>query len=255
MVVAWIYNSSDDVIHHLVERKVTNSGGWRTIAIIDEAAQANQFQEEVLINLDSSANLSTDASNGQLFRYVDTTVSGGIRYDYRIGAEDSSGNKTYSKRVDVLTIPETSQGSIYNLACYKSTYEDPATVIVTTTSGGGTTQEYKERPATIVAWDYTQPEKVHSYIIYRAIGDGPFKLHETYLAIDVRNNPAQDDFNLIQGFSIDAAGNPSLPNGAAFAILDTLVIKAKYYRYKVVAKHIDGHYSPFSDIVEFTVNL
>src|SRR5690606_9683163 len=48
----------------------------------------------------------------------------------------------------------------------------------------------KDISAIAVGWDYTEPDGLHSFIIYRSADGWPYQTYEAYLVFDGRPNPA-----------------------------------------------------------------
>jgi len=105
----------------------------------------------------------------------------------------------------------------------------------------------KDISAIAVGWDYTEPDGLHSFIIYRSADGWPYQTYEAYLVFDGRPNPAllTDDQHMEQ-----ASAGLMLP----YVFIDKGVESGKSYSYKVMAKHFDGGFSPMSDPVTVTIN-
>jgi len=105
----------------------------------------------------------------------------------------------------------------------------------------------KEMPGIAIGWDYTDTLGVHHFIIYRSVDDWPFKVYQSYLVYEGRPNPASatDDFNM-------SAANAGLTT--RYVIMDKEVKPSTRYKYRIVAKHLDGGFSRMSDIVTVTTS-
>ena len=172
----------------------------------------------------------------QIFMFIDSTTQAREVYLYRVLAADASGNIASSSILEATGYDHGLRGEIFDLMAV----DMPYTVYTTTNYAAD-----KEKAGIAVGWDYTDTLGVHHFIIYRSADKWPFQSYQSYLVYEGRSNPAATT----DGSEL-SAGSSGLTSRYIF--IDKEVLPGKVYKYKIVAKHLDGGFSKTSEVVSVT---
>ncbi len=224
----WIESSSTDVESHLLQRKEEASNMWSTILDI-----TNDY-----INPAHSNGWPGEGADPTSFNFIDTTVEARKAYHYRVVAIDEAGNIGSSAILNAAGYDDGIRGEIFDLMAI----DMPFTVYANTTFTAD-----QDKPGIAVGWNYTDSMTVHHFIIYRSADNWPYKTYNSYLVYDGRQNPAATTDNAV-------ASAVSSGLNTRYVILDKDVKPGTNYRYKIVAKHLDGGFSEMSEVVSVTTS-
>jgi hypothetical protein len=224
----WIESSSTDVASHLLQRKEEASNAWGTILDI-----TNDYT-----NPTHSNGWPGEGADPTSFNFIDTTVEARKAYHYRVIAIDEAGNLSSSAILNATGYDDGIRGEIFDLMAI----DMPFTVYANTTYTAD-----QDKPGIAVGWNYTDSMSVHHFIIYRSADNWPYKAYNSYLVYEGRQNPAA---------TTDDAVASAVSSGlnTRYVILDKDVRPGTNYRYKVVAKHLDGGFSGMSEVVSVTTS-
>lgn len=253
--ISFIPSMSEDVTFHKLQRRKLGTRLWSTLYSIP------------------------GVQYGQSYAYIDSTVTIDYIYQYRILAIDGDDNFSSSKIIDVRAFDTGLRGDILALEVNKVTYTN-------NTASGNSSNYVSAYPSTvnIVQWDYLKKDDLFSFEIYRSIENGPFRIIDVvYMNKNTHTYPPElmQFVNLNKFFYIDmamlqknvigqngsgngggngAGGNGSggngpggngsggnNPNGNGNST-------NRIYNYKVIAHHLDGATSTFSQSTSVTVN-
>lgn len=141
----------------------------------------------------------------------DTTLAGYSDWEYRIMAFDSTGLFSNSKVLKVR--PLTVKRAAVSIQKIETALVDNV-------------------PALKLLWTYPADPNVHDFLIYRSKGENDFIAFKT---INLNQTPP---------LSTDAAGN------AIYTWKDTDIDRGVRYRYRIIARYLNGDTSPWSSIIE-----
>jgi hypothetical protein len=224
----WIESSSSDVVSHVLQRKEEASNTW--IEILDIT---NNYSHP-----SHSNGWSGEDADPTSFNFIDTTVVASKAYQYRVIAIDEAGNIGSSAILSATGYDDGIRGEIFDLMAI----DNPYTIYANTTYSID-----EDKAGIAVGWNYTDSMTVHHFIIYRSADNWPYKAYNSYLVYDGRQNPSE---------TTDDAVASAVSSGlnTRFVILDKDVKPGTNYRYKIVAKHLDGGFSEMSDVVSVTTS-
>lgn len=222
----WIKSYSEDVVLHVLERKEIGNGGWVTILDI-----TNDFAGPV-------TGKDWNGTSTIQFNLLDTNVVAKHEYQYRVKAVDASGNFSYSAILDAIGYDDGIRGEIYNLQAINKPYTITSPTVLSPS---------KDTISVAIGWDYTDTIGVHHFLIYRSANHFPFKLYKSYLAYRDRPNPAAATDNAF--LSASSSGLTT-----KYIFVDKEIKFSTQYKYRIVAKHLDGGFSRMSDIVSVTTS-
>ncbi|MCB9275458.1 MAG: hypothetical protein H6564_15545 [Lewinellaceae bacterium] len=229
ILLAWVESSSPDVAEYQLLRRKVPGYSW-----------------DVLHNW----------APGELSAYTDTTVSYQHEYEYRLIAIDDAGLRGSSSPVRARPLDDGVRSAIENLWLLPGHRRKPASgqsqyVIwdgnaysISHTVGSG---QPVARGAAILLWEYPAIPGLHSFLIYRAGADGQFRAYQTVYPDNALLNPANLQ-ELIDAFGADVNINP---NSAVdtYRFVDEELKGGQSFKYKVMARYLDGAASPMSRAV------
>jgi len=229
--LTWIESSSDDVVKHQLQRKAMHEATWETL-------------------YDSSSGGTATT------HFLDETASYKYMYQYRVLAIDEADLVGSSKIMNIQPLDNGIRPEIASIDAGIEvitidldddtgspvlTSSTGATVDITMISGQiygyniNTTGTQQQAPAigTVkVRWEYFEDAiecGLHSFQVYRSKNDEPMRAFKTIF-------PDSGALSASGGFIM-------------FGMLDAEVQNDNTYHYQVMAKYIDGAYSPMSDEV------
>lgn len=250
ILLSFITSSSDDVASHKLLRRNKGSRLWSTLYTIQ------------------------GVQTGQQYAFVDSTVAKKVIYEYRVLAYDLSGNYSSSKIVEAVPFDNGIRGAIVNFSLTHVPYS-PGTVT------GQANQSSSPNPypseVNILQWNYYNMDELDRFEIYRSVDSVTYRLVDVvYLTKQtIHYDPAllayigpkkffYIDLNLLKRKALSGTnGNPSgnggtgTPGGNGGGNNpggNNSSYSPRTYTYKVVAHHLDGGTSTFSNSLQVTIN-
>jgi uncharacterized protein len=258
--IGWSLPSAKDLKDIVLQRKVSSGSNWKTILYVDY-----------------KSNPSLPLVTGELVNsnFIDTATLQPRAYDYRLVATDNSQNMAISEVETVKPYDNGRRGAINNYNLVLSQYElkyldidghtlniaDGIDITLPTDPlgnnnggqiGGGSTVNttiQDSKKAVRLSWKYdtTFPKSLYSFNVYR---ESPV----VYSSDAINTTP---EWLLVKTMTpTRAARNATFFKTDGYIWFDTTVqpLKSGKYRYKIIAEHIDGGFSMWSQILEITYN-
>ncbi|HMS30213.1 MAG TPA: hypothetical protein PKD32_10190 [Saprospiraceae bacterium] len=248
------FSTTNDCDKHIIQRKTKNARIWQSLIVFNGPQQDHNIQ-----------------------LFFDSLASFKKTYDYRIAAFDKAKNMSTSVVFSVRPLIPPVRGNISNLdyQVYSTQNSVSPAIYVATTNQF----LYKE---IMLSWDYSIPEDVQDFVIYRQVGNGQMRVLATVDEIYLRNilltvsRPNKPYFfldndllkkrayqqNLLNGGQSTAgSGGGSTQGGGTTGTgghggsggpvvnNSTPNLGTDIYRYQIIARHKDGSMSNPSQII------
>ena len=212
ITVQWECSTNQDVEIHEVQRKDATGLIWETL-------------------------WSTDATG--LITYEDTTATYDRNYHYRIAAIDDADNISYSKALQARPLDDGIRAAITNFWGIVYLISNPNPPQSELIYGGGIVG---------LAWEYPVSPQLHSFLIYREV-QGSMYAYKTVYPDDALVTQQDLDDALQEFGNTGSYSNYYTPTDELFFFRDEGLLGGQAYKYKIVARYIDGAVSPMSKSV------
>jgi hypothetical protein len=230
----WIHSASTDLDKHIVQWKRKVDAGWTSILEIDPSGDSD--------NPSGVSGVATTEDGGKL---LDTLAAYPYEYQYRVLALDENQNQSSSEILTTVPFDSGERGEITDL--------EADTTYLNTIS---TTAYYTVE----LTWEYTSLQGLYNFQIYRSIDGKPMRAYKT---TNGRGGINFEDVALSTGIEQVTPGtfswtDPEMGNATIMAQSGYQASHAGWpvrrtMKYQVMARHIDGGWSPVSEVVEIQV--
>ncbi len=228
----WINSSSDDVVKHQLQRRWVKEAIWVTLLEFDTSGTV--IGTPVGMN-----NVGLAADEG---RAIDTLAAYPRDYEYRLLAVDEAENSSSSEILGVRPYDSGLRGTITNLDV-DSTFDAQLT-----------------KDVNILSWNYSHLAGLYDFQIYRSVDHKPMR---AYATTNGRGGINFADVAATSGLVQPASGTFNWKDaelGTARLLANSGVPGAisgtpmqRTFKYKIMARHFDGGYSPVSEEIEIEV--